>query len=422
MTNRPTANDETRPVAFVVQVGVVIGLCILGDSLMYSLLPLEASALGISLPLVGVLLSANRLVRLFSNTWASEVFARLGPRSPFWAATILGLVSTALYGVGWGFAVFLVARLLWGVAWSALRQGGYEAVWAGASSMRGRLTGLQWGLVRLGSASSVLVGGWLYDQYGYEAAVAAVTLATIPAIAVAGLLQWPPSAGRPKLTVSAQRAVAESDSASGAKSSSWARVIAGWKMGLGEARLRWLVGAGFLGHLLNGVVLSTTSLYLASRMEAGGQLAQLGIGIGMLAGIMLGTRWLSDMLLGPVFGYVADRFGKANTAAVTSAVLFVGLLGVAWLPLVPAVVSLLLVFICDGGIYVMLAAAASDSATRTDQPHAFVGVYTTGGDAGSALGPLLAFPLSGTIGLAPLYVAVGFLLVVAVFRYRQLMA
>ncbi len=420
MTNRTTTNDDTRPVAFVVQVGMVIGLCILGDSLMYSLLPLEASSLGISLPLVGVLLSANRLVRLFSNTWASEVFARLGPRRPFWVATIFGLVSTALYGIGWGFAVFLAARLLWGIAWSALRQGGYEAIWAGASAMRGRLTGLQWGLVRLGSALSVLAGGWLYDQYGYGAAVTAITLATIPAIAVAGLLKWPSSAGRPTLTESAQRSDRKSDSEPGAKSSSWARVIAGWKMGLGEAKLRWLVGAGFLGHLLNGVVLSTTSLYLASRMEAGGQLAQLGIGIGMLAGIMLGTRWLSDMLLGPVFGYMADRFGKANTAAITSAVLFVGLLGVAWLPLVPAIVSLLLVFICDGGIYVMLAAAASDSATRTNLPHAFVGVYTTGGDAGSALGPLLAFPLSGTIGLAPLYVAVGFLLVVAVFRYRQL--
>jgi MFS family permease len=421
---------RTKPVTHVVQVGVVIGLCILGDSLMYSLLPLEASALGISLPLVGVLLSANRLVRLFSNTWASEVFSRMGPRRPFWAATVIGLVSTALYGIGWGFAVFLAARLLWGIAWSALRQGGYEAVWAGASSMRGRLTGLQWGLVRLGSAMSVLAGGWLYDHYGYTAAVAVITLATIPAIVVAGLLKWTPSVGRampsddddnPDTKPNAEPET-ELDTEPDAEPASLARILAGWKMGLSEAKLRWLVGSGFLGHLLNGVVLSTTSLYLASRLEAGGQLAQLGIGVGMLAGIMLGTRWLSDMLLGPVFGYVADQFGTANTAVITSMVLFAALLGVAWLPLVPAVASLLLVFICDGGIYVMLAAAASDTATRTSQPHAFVGVYTTGGDAGSALGPLLAFSLSGTVGLSTLYVAVGFLLVIAVFRYRQLVA
>ena len=122
-------HSQRRPVRFITQVGAVIGLSILGDSLMYSLLPLEAAALGISLPLVGILLSANRLVRLLSNSWASALFAKLGPRKPFWAATVLGLIATTLYGVGWGFTVFLAARLLWGIAWSALRQGGYEAVW-----------------------------------------------------------------------------------------------------------------------------------------------------------------------------------------------------------------------------------------------------------------------------------------------------
>ncbi len=403
-------HSQRRPVRFITQVGAVIGLSILGDSLMYSLLPLEAAALGISLPLVGILLSANRLVRLLSNSWASALFAKLGPRKPFWAATVLGLIATTLYGVGWGFTVFLAARLLWGIAWSALRQGGYEAVWYANSSTRGRLTGLLWGLVRLGSAISVLVGGWLYDLYGYEVAVATITLATAPAVVLAGFLQWSP----------AKKGTASTDGqAKRADEASLAGVLAGWRMSLGEARLRWLVGAGFLGHLLNGIVLSTTSLYLANRLADDGQLASLGIGVGALAGLMLGTRWLSDMFLGPIFGYVSDRFGRANTAATTVVVLCVALLGLAWLPLLFAMIALLIVFICDGGIYVVLAAAAGDSATETAQPHTFVGVYTTGGDAGSALGPLIAFSMGALTGLPVLYITVGLLLGFAIFRYRR---
>ncbi len=136
-----------KPQRLVTVVGTAIGMCILGDSFLYGVLPLEAKALGISLPLVGVLLSANRLVRLASNTWASTIFERLGPRRPFVAAVVLSLITTATYGLGWGFVVFLLARLGWGIAWSGLRQGGFQAVWTGGESRKGQLMGLLYGLI-----------------------------------------------------------------------------------------------------------------------------------------------------------------------------------------------------------------------------------------------------------------------------------
>lgn len=159
-------SNVSPPERLVFAVGATIGLCIVGDSFLYGILPLEAKNLGIALPLVGVLLSANRLVRLISNTWASAIFERLGARTPFVFAVMLSLVTTALYGVGWGLSIFLLARLGWGIAWSALRQGGYQAVWTSGESRRGRLRGLLWGLIRLGSAFSVVAGGYLRDRYG----------------------------------------------------------------------------------------------------------------------------------------------------------------------------------------------------------------------------------------------------------------
>src|SRR5690554_3988948 len=113
-----------RAVWLVASVGATVGLAIMGDSLMYSILPLAASSLGIALPLVGVLLSANRLVRLLSNLGASRFYERMPPKWPFAISVALGLAATLAYGVVTGFALFLGARLLWGIAWSGLRQGG----------------------------------------------------------------------------------------------------------------------------------------------------------------------------------------------------------------------------------------------------------------------------------------------------------
>ena len=84
--------------------------------------------------MVGVLLSANRLVRLISNTWASGLFERWGPKRPFAAATILALLTTAIYRWAAALLFFLPARMGWGIAWSALRQGGYQAIWTGGAA------------------------------------------------------------------------------------------------------------------------------------------------------------------------------------------------------------------------------------------------------------------------------------------------
>ena len=72
-----------RPEWLVLLVSAVIGLSIQGDSLLYGILPLAAAGLGIPLGLVGLLLSANRLVRLLSNTWGPSS-RRKGRRRVFY--------------------------------------------------------------------------------------------------------------------------------------------------------------------------------------------------------------------------------------------------------------------------------------------------------------------------------------------------
>ena len=392
-------NPPPRPERMVLIVGGTIGLAILGDSFLYGILPIEAKNLGIALPLVGVLLSINRLVRLLSNTWASSVFEKLGPRRPFFLAVILALLTTAAYGAGWGFIVFLLARMGWGIAWSALRQGGYQAVWTGGDKAKGRLMGMLWGIIRLGSAFSVLFGGYLRDRFGYRTGVGSITALTALAIPVALSIRWP---GEPRPAARAQVSLRQ-----------------GWEEALKTAPGRRLLLAGFVHSAFEGVLISTTSLFLAGRLGGSVLFPGLGARIGTLAGFLLAIRWTSDMLFGPAIGALLDRIGQARTLVVLAAVLMVTMIGVVGLNGTPLILCLCVTFISSGGLMITLAALASGIALRTERPNLYVGIYATAHDAGGAIGPLLAYFATGLIGLSGQYLLAAVVLILAILWYRK---
>ena len=384
-----------NPLRLVVSTGATVGLVIMGDSLLYSLLPLEAERLGIALPLVGLLLSANRLVRLLSNTWMSAVFERLGPRLPFIGAAAFGLLTTVVYGMGWGFAAFLAARIGWGVAWSALRQGGYQAVWS-ESGVKGRYMGLIWGIVRLGSAISVVAGGFLRDRFGFETAVWAVVCVGALGIPIALSIRWPEAQKAPPMRRPPMR---------------------GWVEPFRDRQRLLILIAGLVDSIFEGVIVSTASLFLASRLGAGNAALTLGIGIGAMAGLLLAVRWTSDLIFGPAFGALADRFGHARTAALLSFALLAGAVGAATLTGLQSAACLAFMFIMGAGLNIILGTLANGLAIRAERPHLFVGVYTTATDAGLALGPVLAYSIGGQERMGALYVGITAALALAVVSH-----
>lgn len=166
MTSASLPHRVPRPVALV---SAAVALSLLGDSLLYAVLPSQAEAIGVPIGLVGVLLSVNRFIRLLSNSWAGGVCARLGYAQPFTAALLLGAATTAVYGLAYGFWALLVARALWGVSWSFLRVGGLGTVLEHATHRdRGLLMGFFLGISRLGSLAAVALGGLLTDTVGYR--------------------------------------------------------------------------------------------------------------------------------------------------------------------------------------------------------------------------------------------------------------
>ena len=151
-----SGNDERLRVAFV---GTATAFSLLGDQALYAVLPVYYNALGISAIEVGILLSANRWIRLLTNDLAHRL---TGPeqttegirRLLFVGAFALGACTTFAYGLTKSFWLLLAARLAWGLAWSFIRHLGVQAIMVdGAVERPGRTMGLYNGISRAGSVA-----------------------------------------------------------------------------------------------------------------------------------------------------------------------------------------------------------------------------------------------------------------------------
>ena len=113
-----------RQLRLLIPVGLAISLSLPGDQTLYAVLPTQAQAVGISLGMVGVLLSVNRLIRIPGNSIAGLLNDKFGRRRLFLLGLVLGTLSTASYAIAQSFPAWLAGRLLWGIAWSLLNVGG----------------------------------------------------------------------------------------------------------------------------------------------------------------------------------------------------------------------------------------------------------------------------------------------------------
>jgi len=149
-----TRTEQSR---LLLPLGTAIGLSLAGDSTLYAVLANQTAVVGIGLASVGILLGANRLIRIPGNPLAGALYDRVGRRPLFLLGLSLGVLSTAAYGWARGFWAMLAARLLWGIAWSLINVGGYTMVVDRSTSAdRGRMTGLYQTSYLLGLAVSPL--------------------------------------------------------------------------------------------------------------------------------------------------------------------------------------------------------------------------------------------------------------------------
>lgn len=108
-------NQPISPRRVLLAVGLGTGLSLIGDSALYTVLPTHTADAGVVLASVGILLSANRWVRLAANGAVGWLGDRWPRRRLFVPALLLGAIATAIYALRPGFGLFLLGRILWGL-------------------------------------------------------------------------------------------------------------------------------------------------------------------------------------------------------------------------------------------------------------------------------------------------------------------
>ena len=401
MSSAPAETRSFRGIPLpVIAVALAVGATLLGDSMLYAVMPSQPEAWALSIPAVGILLSVNRLVRLITNSVAAVLFQHFGRRGPFIAALILSVVVTLSYGWITSFTVLLVARMGWGLCWSTLRLGAFWTILTEArDDNRGFLMGAYQAIVRMGSVGGALVGAALTDAFGHR-----LTLTLFAAVMVATAATW--------IVSTHARAKREEPRRQ--------RDEGGDLRGVLRDRRLLVTGCGILitGLVFSGLVTASLGFYLSAHF--GPRIAILGTAVGVTSatGILLGVQWSLGLPLAPVLGHLSDRFGRIPIATVGFAVGAVGLLVLAlaesvWLML-PAVLA---AFVASMVLTVTLNATAGDLAPP-DRRSAVVSTYATFLDLGSSLGPLIGLSFASLATLRGVYGGAAVLLLAATLLFR----
>jgi len=415
-----------KPARLLVPLGVAVCLALFGDLTLYAVLATEREAVGLSLGAVGVMLAANRLIRIPGNPLVGRWFDVWGRRRLFILGMTLGTLSTALYGLTRGFAPFLLARFMWGTAWMLINIGGTAMILdISTPANRGKLIGSYNVWMLLGFALGPWIGGWLVDALGFRVAMlicAGFTAGGLLA-AVLGLPETAPELTnkRPGSGIGRGRDVSRSRSVDAVaihRRIDLADLVVLWRNGLRLFVVHPRLLSAALLYLLilfvgEGVALSTFNLWLEQNFGATLTLGTLTLGVAAASGFLAGARALVAGISGPVAGALSDAASGRN--AVIGGGMLISAFGLVWLAFSGSPLSILLAVLVsavgDGAVRATLTATLGDFAPP-DNKGLVMGMYATIGDVGSTLGPLLAFALLPFIGLRWLYALCAFIFVV----------
>ena len=397
--------SQLAPYRILLPVGLGTALSLIGDVSLYTVLPTHATQAGVLLASVGILLSANRFIRLGTNGVAGWLCDRWPLRRVFLLALFLGALSTAVYAFTRGFWPLLVGRLLWGIAWSGIWIAGNGIVLDAAGiTTRGRWVGYYHVSFFLGASVGALLGGALTDWIGYHQAMAvAAGLALLGA-----LIAWlflPLEIGDWRLETANRRWDIGQSPISNLPTVEPAAMTRANVAEMASATA--LLGVSRL--VVAGFMVSTLGLFLLERLGESVVVSGQTLGVATLTGLGLGLSTLLSMLAAAFLGNLSDR--ADSRWRVAAAGLIPGIVGfglMAWGTPVAILSGLLLTAVTSGSNQGLATALIGDLSRDTTRGR-WLGVLYTVGDLGSAIGPPLAYaliPFWGTPGLYWLSLAI----------------
>jgi MFS transporter, DHA1 family, inner membrane transport protein len=274
--------------------GLVLAIALIGDALIYVVLPLYHQEFGVSLAMVGVLLSLNRWIRLLANSAVAHLGDRIGPHIMMIAAAAGSIVSTTLYGLGDGAGLQIFARCLWGVSFAALNL----ATLAYAVSDRpnaGKRVGLSRALMGVVQVMALIGGAWLCLNIGSRQVF--VIFGAITSLALIAALLLPRLPREPTKTQ-------------------------GFRLPIPHRLEVWGFMLGFAG---DGVFLLTLAFLMKDSFSGTGT----SVAPVMATAILVALRYVVEITTGPLGGWIGDKFGARKIAILNGVGLVLGFAAIA---------------------------------------------------------------------------------------------
>lgn len=380
-----------------IKIFAAIGFCLLGDAMLYTVLPTRIELFAFSGAQLGIILAANRIIRLFSNFWAASIYEKWNRTIPFNIAIVASIFITFSYGYFELFWQFLILRLLWGFTFSLLRLKALLSIFDSGlpENMHGKLSGIFRSMSRTGYMVGMIFGGYLADAYNFS--MSAYLLAALSGLALVFIF------GSKKETKIDKK---QKEKFQPNPKINMLKLITSPQMFI----------LMFMGFALNytglGLINSSYGLYLKNLF--GNNILILGftIGVATLNGILLSTQSLFNLVLSPFLGNIADKY--SINKIIPYLFVFQGIL-MSLLSFFEskfiAILAPTFIFINTAFLMILLYINISNYQKSTVSKR--MAGLTTAVDLGAALGPLSLIFLNFGLTLPVLYFLGALLLITA---------
>lgn len=349
-----------------------------GDAFLYPFLPQYAAVMGIPVVWIGILLSINRFIRIVFNPFVIRLFARYGVKTITIIASLLAIVSTLGYGLGWGLLSLLLLRIIWGMAFAILRIS--TIAYAFEHEYIGLSLGVGKSIQEAGPMLALWLGPMLLKYFSVTNTFFILALISIPSLLYA--ISLPDLRYLPAFTK--------------------------------NTTLRYPSLFNKItftsSFVVEGMLIIVIGLFLAT-----GNGTLTGWAITALAGGYLAYRRICSILFSPVSGAIADRVGFVKVFNFSLLLIIAGLvcLLAGWVS-----VGLIIVFTANSVNSTMAPGGAS--AKEADKIRA-VTVNATWRDIGAATGTLTGgLLLSGSFLFETFLIATFILTLLLIVQFRQI--
>jgi MFS family permease len=356
---------------------VTLALTLPGDTVLYLLLPIYAATFGVSLPEAGILLAANRLIRIIGYGWVARFYAARGPRVACLWATLGSVVSAALYATASGLWPLLVGRLLWGLSFAAMNLAN-QALPTASMEGAARRMGRSRAIISIGPAVGLVLGAIVAQQAGPR--IVFMALAAVSALAF----------------LAAHRLPSHQEHA----------LTTGPRFERPGAISLWSFAFGLT---LDGIFIFGLGLLAAAHTTKGAVLA---------AGLALALRYVTEVAFSPLSGRLAHRYGARPMLVAASLGSALGLALVAtegWL-LWTAVIATIVLRALAQPLTAPMVAEVYPGPARVPA----LARQATWRDIGAGAGPLLAGVLLPVAPALAVYLGSGLLLAVTTVMLMRL--